>query len=259
VHRALAERFDRYIATTPAIVDEFAERGLDPAKVRFLPNGVDTDLYAPVDHAQRAALRRLHGLPDGPIVTFVGIIIARKNVDGTLRIWAECVRRGAPGHLVLLGPVPRDANGEEFERQLRVYIAEHGLEGRVTFAGRQARVVQRLQASDIFLFPSRQEGMPNSVLEAMSCALPCVLSSTAGMHDVVQTEKNGMIRELQDEAGLADAVWTLLGNASLREQIGTEARRTVKNRFSLEALAQQYHDMYGELCIAGRRRPLQSD
>jgi glycosyltransferase involved in cell wall biosynthesis len=252
INRFMVSHFDRYIATTAPIEQEFRDQRLDAGRVLLMPNGVDTDLYAPLADSGRRRMRDALGLPDGPIVSYVGIINARKNVDGILRIWARCVERGCAGHLALIGPVPADAAARDFRGQLDAFVADRGLTERVTFAGQQTQVAPWLRASDVFLFPSRQEGMPNSVLEAMSCGVPCVLSTSSGMQDLIADGENGRIRDLGDEEALADAVLALLADPDERARCGARARETIERRFSLDALALQYFRLYGEL-KAGRR------
>ncbi len=121
----MVSRFDRYIATTSAIAAEFAAQSLDTSRVREIPNGVDTDRYRPATVAEREAIRRELGLPEGPLVTFVGIISPRKNVDGILRMFQAAVGEGAPGHLLLIGPIPGD--DDPFYRSALAFVTAHDL------------------------------------------------------------------------------------------------------------------------------------
>lgn len=245
LNRFMVSRFDRYIATTEVIAREFADQGLDVSRVHRIPNGVDTDTYAPVDPVEREALRHRLGLPDGPIVSYVGILNRRKNVDGILRIWRAAVTAGAPGHLVLLGPPP--PAGDSLLDELQAFQQLPGLAGRLSMPGYRDNVSQYLQASDVFLFPSRQEGMPNVVLEAMACGVPSLVSRSAGVDAVVSHGVDGFAYPLDDEAAFAQSVQDLLADAGLRARIGREARRTVEARFSLAAIAERYARLYRDL------------
>jgi glycosyltransferase involved in cell wall biosynthesis len=248
-NRFMVSRFSRYIATTEAIAGEFAAQGLDTGKVLRVPNGVDTSACAPLPVEQRRELRRRLGIPaEGPLVTFVGIVNSRKNVDGILRIWQQAVAAGAPGHLALVGPVPLDTPAAvRFNDGLQAFVRAHQLEGRVTFTGYRSDVPACLQASDVFLFPSRQEGMPNSVLEAMACGLPCVVSASAGVEQVVQPGVEGFGVDVADEAGFTRALESLLRDPALRARMGAAARATAVERFSLAAIARRYAHLYREL------------
>jgi glycosyltransferase involved in cell wall biosynthesis len=245
VNRALVSRFDRFIATTPAIVDEFAERGIEASRVQLVPNGVDTDVFTPLPLEGRSALRRSLGLSDAPLITYVGIINSRKNIDGILRIWQKVCATQPSAHLALVGPKPADA--DSFLAELLAFVNGAGLSGRVTFTGFKDPVVPYLRAADAFLFPSRREGMANSVLEAMSCGVPCLVSRSAGVASVVRHGHNGYAFEVDDEAGFASALAMLLSDTSLRARLGAAARQTVMTGFSLEATARRYRDLYIDL------------
>ena len=252
LNRTMVGPVDAYIATTRAIAAEFAPAGLDASRVRLIPNGVDTETNQPVGAERRARLRAELGLPDGPLVATVGIVIARKNVDGALRGFHAAVAGGAPGHFLIIGPMPAEHSG--YHDTLRTYVATHGLTDRVTFLGFQSPVTPYLQAADVFLFPSRQEGMPNSVLEAMACGLPCVVSSTAGVEaSVVSHEENGFAIDVDDDAALAATLRRLLTDGALRARLGEAARATILSHYSLDAIAGRYWRLYHELL--GRRIP----
>ena len=247
VNRFLVSRFDRYIATTQAIADEFRAQRLDGRRVRLIPNGVDTEVHAPLEPEARQRLRSKLGLPDGPLVIYAGIINARKNVDGILRIWHEAIGLGAAGHLLLAGPVPDAPHALPFAENLRRWIAERRLESRVSFLGHRDPVAPYLQASDVFLFPSRQEGMPNSVLEAMACGLPCLVSSDVGVESVVSHGHNGWAIDVSNETEFARQLVEALRDPAARARMGACARRTIVTRFALDTIAARYLDLYGEL------------
>lgn len=245
VNRFMVSRFDRYIATTRAIAEEFAARSLDTSRVRQIPNGVDTDRFRPPSPEERDTIRRELELPEGPLVAFVGIISARKNVDGILRMFRAAISGGAPGHLLLIGPLPGD--DDPFYRSARAFIAEHGMTNRVTFVGRVSDVNRYLRVSDIFVFPSRQEGMPNAVLEAMASGLACLVSRGSGSDQIVTDGLNGMSRALEDESGFAEALRQLLDEPALRQELGRRGRATIEDRFSLVHIAAAYRRLYDDM------------
>jgi glycosyltransferase involved in cell wall biosynthesis len=245
VNALLVKQFDRYIATTPEIAEEIASRGLDRARIRYIPNGVDTATHRPLSEPEKGDLRRRLGLPASPVVAFVGILNSRKNIDGLLRIWKMVVDQGHPGHLIVVGPSPAEDAG--YLRQLTEFAQQHHLDQRVSLLGRRDDVSACLQASDIFVFPSRQEGMPNAVLEAMSTGLPCVVSSGTGIDRVVADGVSGFLLPGDDEGAFAGVVGRLLDQPELRARVGARARQVILESFSLDAVADRYVALYGEL------------
>ena len=256
VNRFLVRRFDRYIATSAEVFRECMAQGLDPSRVLLIPNGVDTVKFRPAESdEERRRARCALGLPDKSIVCFVGIMDARKNVDGILRVWRSVVRSGVVGHLVLIGPEPLDNDGKRstFCEQLRRFVADEGLADTVTFAGRQADVASYLQSADIFFFPSRREGMPNVLLEAMASGLACVASSIGGSVDLIEHGRTGYLASLDDEEGMAGIIQALLGDAERSRELGRAARQAVVDGFSLEVTADRYAHLYRELLAEGSR------
>ena len=249
LNRFMVHRFDRFVAITDEIAAEMAAAGIAASRVERLANGVDTATFSRLDAMQRDRLRRELQLPDGPLATFVGILNSRKNVDGALRIWQHAVAGGAPGHLLLIGP--EDEGGDAYRASLDAIVREHGLGSRVSFLGSRKPVAPYLQASDLFLFPSRQEGLPNAVLEAMACGLAVVASRDAGLGDIIRDGENGCTHDIADEAGYGALIARLSSDAEARQRLGAAARDTIMKRFSLDAVADRYVAIYRELL--GRR------
>lgn len=245
VNRFMVHRFDRFVAITDEIAGEMTADGIPASRIERLANGVDTATFAPLAPAARDHVRRELQLAEGPLVTFVGILNARKNVDGALRIWRNAVARGVPGHLLLIGPT--DEGGEAYRASLDAFVREHDLGSRVSFLGPCKPVAPFLQASDLFLFPSRQEGLPNAVLEAMSAGLTVVASRDAGLGDIIRHGENGLTLDVADEAAYGAAVADLLADAAERHRLGAAARETIVTRFSLDAVADRYVAIYREL------------
>lgn len=250
VNRFFVLKFDRFIATSSQVRQELIAKGVTPDRICTISNGVDIQLFRPPASASdKRAVRRELGLPDTQIVCFVGIIDPRKNIDGVLRIWRSVSQRGSRGHLVLVGPIPEDREGRHgaYYRGLLDFIQQSGLVDQVTFVGRTADVAKYLRSADVFLFPSKQEGMPNVLLEAMSSGLPCVASAIGGVVDLIRHEETGYLLPLEDEEQFASAVGRLLQQPELAAQVGQSARGFVERNLSLEVIAERYSRLYSEL------------
>lgn len=250
ISRFLVNRFDRYVATSVEIHQECLERGLDSSRIRTIPNGVDTDVFFPAKSAQeKTLLRRRLGLPDVPTVCYVGVIDARKNLDGILRVWKRVRDASAEGRLLLIGPRPRGEEQEpgKFHNELLRFIEDNRLAESVTLTGPQRDVPDLLRCSDIFIFPSRREGMPNALLEAAASGLACVASRIGGSVDIIRHGESGYLFDVDDEAGMADAVIRLLGDPAHTALISTAARQRIMDVYSLRVIAQRYVELYREL------------
>jgi glycosyltransferase involved in cell wall biosynthesis len=124
----------------------------------------------------------------------------------------------------------------------------HGVERWVTYLGGRADVVDLYRAADIFVFPSRGEGCPNAVLEAMASGLPVVATDVAGNREVLGEDGNaGWLVPAEDPAALAEAVATLLGSPSMRREVAMAARERILERFDIDRVGAQYLCLYEEL------------
>jgi len=222
--RAMLGRANAILSVSEENADYCTSRlGLDRARITVIPNAVDLQTFQPRDRAQ---MRVKHGLPaDEPIVAFVGYFIDRK---GPLRV-AEALSRTASVKGVFIGDGPEVPRGD-----------------RVLHAGRvpHAEVPEWLGAADLFVLPTRAEGSPNAVLEAMACGLPVVTSDVPALRECVDPEQ-GVLVDPDDVEGLARAIERILGDEDLRRAMSASAlarargnsleRRVARIRAWLEA------------------------
>lgn len=148
----------------------FGEKQYKDGKVVFVPNAVDTKDFAPDEH-MREKIRREYGLENSFVIGHVGRFHYAKNHEFILDIFTEVLNQNKKAKLFLLGDGPRRQEMEE-------KAAELGIKESVIFAGNQNPVAPYYQAMDAFLFPSRFEGMPGTVVEAQAAGLPCLIADT---------------------------------------------------------------------------------
>jgi glycosyltransferase involved in cell wall biosynthesis len=132
-----------------------------------------------------------------------------------------------------------------------------GIADNVEFVGLQRDVPAQLHRGSIAVLPSRWEGMPNAVLEAMACGLPCVSTRVSGSEDIVQHGVNGLLVEPEDYQGMAQALLTLLREPLLTQIYGRAARETIEKLYALEQVMDRYIELYQKL--AGRTRTSAED
>ena len=231
--------FDKYFAISEALAQSYERMRLPRGKLWRLAKGVDTERYSPPP--DKRPIRRTLGLPeDRPIVVFVGAVMRRKGVDVLMAAWKKVAAMDSRAVLVIVGPDTFDevqSHLNEFAREARE-TAKRELEGRVVFTGMTDAVHDYLRASDIFVFPSRAEGMPASPLEALSCGLPCVLAPMGGIAEqVIENGKSGIIVPQDDADALAEALVGLLRDPALAAKLGANARERAIERFSVEKAA----------------------
>ncbi len=216
------------VANSPGL-KELSESA-DPLEVTVIPNGVDTVAFTPKGR-----------LPDGMFrFLFVGRLTSQKNVALLLEA-ANIVQRASkvPFLIEIVGEGP-------LEKDLRAQSLRLGIDGIVRWKRWLAREEMPgcYASADCLVNPSRYEGMPNTVLEAMACALPVVVSDVAGNRDTVERNVSGLIVTDNDPVALADAMRSLLEDQASAAAMGLAARKRVSERFSWEAAALAYMKVF---------------
>ncbi len=198
--------------------------------IPVIPNGVDTTHFTPAPPP--ASLPAPASSPTR--LLFVGRLSPEKGLRGLLTALA-----GLPAipawTLRLVGDGPER---QDLESQAQAL----GLADRVNFSGWLPReaLPACYQAADLFVFPSTDEGMPNTVLEAMACGLPVVAMRIAGCEDLVIEGETGRLLPPGDPAALAAALKTLIADPATRTRFGTAARRRVETHFTWSQSAETY-------------------
>lgn len=205
------------------------------ARKAVMVNGVGVDLSRFEETVDRAAVRRELGIgANDHVLICVGEHSTRKNHETVLR-----AAQKLPGaHVLLCGVGEKQQELEQLSQELE--IAE-----RIHFLGFRRDVPKLLMASDVFVFPSLQEGLPVSQMEAMAAGLPCVVSDVRGNADLVQNGEGGFLHKPTDADGMADSIAMLLGDPALRENMGRRNRREME-RYSLQAVLAQMEELYRE-------------
>jgi glycosyltransferase involved in cell wall biosynthesis len=243
--KALA-RADAVVAITDELARSYLEAGLPRDRLVRIPNGVDTSRFHPVDRAERLRLREDLALPlDGPIVLFVGIVHPRKGVDRLVAAWPRVQAQHREAALLLVGPLTSQSDGttSRFVERLSDLEDQH----RVHAVGHQDHVVRFYQAADVFVLPSRMEGLPNALLEAMACGLPVICSPLPGVAELLEHDVNGLLIAANEPIALGDAVCALLKDARRSQRLAEAGRQTVMQHYSLDAIADRYIDLYTRL------------
>lgn len=132
-------------------------------------------------------------------------------------------------------------------KEIEARITKLGLSSNVMLIGWRRDIPRILSLIDIFVLSSLWEGVPISVLEAMAASKPVVATHTGGIEEVITDGVNGYLVPARDALRLSERITALLGDVSLREQIGQNARRSLKNRFGLEQMQKDTSALYEEI------------
>jgi glycosyltransferase involved in cell wall biosynthesis len=244
LHRLFLNQVDAYVAISADLEAELVEKGLAAARVNAIPNGVDTVRSRPASREEKQELAASLGLPTNrPIGLFVGVFDRRKRIEWLVEGWIRENGFGTGARLLAVGPTSRADYGPELKRRMEAMAAQHPHLALVRDFSPEIERYYRL--ADFFVFPTANEGMPNALLEAMSCGLPCVATRVSGSIDLIQEGKTGVLFDVDDTAGLASALAGAQGEAGVR--MGLAARRFVQERYDIENVADRYEALYARL------------
>jgi glycosyltransferase involved in cell wall biosynthesis len=191
-------------------------------EIPIIPNGVDLESFQTVKRDWSS-----------PRLLSVGRIVHQKGLDLAMRALAGLKKLDWEWSVAGDGPQMQ---------ALQSLAQELGINDRVTFLGWQTReqLIECYQRSDIFLFPSRHEGMPNAMLEAMASGLPVIATCIAGNEELVVDDVTGYLVPSENVESLRVALKKMLSDSTLREQMGVASRRRVEENYSWESTARQY-------------------
>jgi glycosyltransferase involved in cell wall biosynthesis len=228
----------RVAAISPAVERRLLDARIAPERIRVIWSAVDPAQLEP--SATRQALRaRLDAAPETPIVLVAANLVHRKGVDVLLEAFA-LLPPDACGALWIAGDGPERAALEA--AAARLGIAEH-----VHFLGRRGDVPDLLEACDVFVLPSRQEGLGVAALEAMARGRPVVASAVGGLAEIVIPERTGLLVPPEDAAALASALARLCADRGLAQRWGAGGAARVHERFLAEQMVSAYEVLYREI------------
>lgn len=203
---------------------------------RLIPNGVEIERFHPVTTAPANTQR-------SQTVVCVSKARYEKGLDMLIHAW-HIVQPAVPGaRLIIVGDGP-------VLTQLKNIVQLLNIADSIEFTGLQSDVPAQLQRGTIGVLPSRWEGMPNALLEAMASGLACVATRVSGSEDLIQSGKNGLLVEVDDYEGMAQALTTLLQDPALVENYGAAARSTIEEHYALDHVLHMYTDVYYNLLTA---------
>jgi glycosyltransferase involved in cell wall biosynthesis len=243
LYRLRGRMFDQVHGVSDQVRDYFMHLDhLDPARMYTVPNGIDLTRIPP--DAAGTAARRKWGLPaDVPLITTVANIRPVKGIETLLHTAAEVHTKHPEVRFAVAGAT----SDEPYYTKMKDLARQLGVENCVRFLGVVDDPLALLRGSQIFFLPSRSEGMSNALLEAMSCALPCVATAVGGNCQLVQDGRSGYLVPVEDARVASARIVSLLEDGDQARRMGAEARRVVEAQYSVEVVTEQLIRHYESL------------
>lgn len=246
-------RADRFIAISERMAANYRESGLPLARLRLVPNTIDSERFRPPSASERREARSRFGeLPVAlPWVLFVGFFSKDKSPDVLFEGWLRLLQR-RPRCCALLFVGATASRYHEVDPEIAARIkreaAAKGVADLVHFAGELAAVEDAYRASDIFVMPSVREAFGMALLEGMATGLPVVATRIAGVTDtIIDAERTGILVEPRDPDAIAAAIARLLDDRPGALAMGARARQDSAERYGFDASAARWLAVYSEL------------
>ncbi|OGN16166.1 MAG: hypothetical protein A3B99_00880 [Candidatus Yanofskybacteria bacterium RIFCSPHIGHO2_02_FULL_44_12b] len=207
----------RVIAVSEAVKRSLIKHGIKEKRINIVPNSVNLDAFKILP--DKNGIRQELGIPQGSFIfVFVGRLIHQKAVDILIKAFKELDENS---YLLVVG------QGQEKGR------LEKLANDRVIFAGIRKDIPQILMSSDCFVLPSRYEGWPLALTEALAAGIPIIVSDFEAAREVIKDKENGLVVPREDHVSLALTMREMRENKELRKRLGEEAKRSAE-RFSIE-------------------------
>ena len=217
--------------------NEFKDIGYPESRVAYIPNGVKIPPEAKDNYNQVQRFLTMARLN------------SQKGIDILIKAWNKVVQMENNLKLIILGSGPQELELKRLSESLK-------LADSVEFRGAVHDVEKYLRDADLFVLPSRAEGLSNSLLEAMSRGIPCIATKVGGNTELLGAEskdiptgqyiiaRNGLLVNPDDIGGLTEAMIFLIRNSKVREERGKGGRIYIQENYSIDLIADRYIALY---------------
>lgn len=237
------DRWTERWATKHICVSEAVRRfsieqgGLTPEKLIVIPNGIDQERFK---YATPIPREQLGYTSSDVLALFVGRLDSQKGVTDLLEVALRLKEKCPQLKCLIAGTGPE-------EQRLRDAVNQLELTESVRFLGRRDDVPALMKTADFFVFPSRWEGMPNVILEAMAAGLPIVTTNVEGIDQLLEHDLSAEIVPIGDLKQFSASVQKLIQNVELRQQYAEQAKHRLSTEFDWQSIADQYQDLYEQI------------
>ncbi len=211
-------QLDTVFVNSEEYKESWIKRGFDPAKLKILPRGLDTELFHPA--RRDSAFFEKFGASNGEVrLLYVGRISREKDLDLLADAYRRLRKEGLPVRLFVVGHGP-------YSEALAKSLPQAFFTGYL----RGTELAIAYASADIFVFPSTTDTFGNVILEAQASGLPVVVSDSGGPKELVAHKANGLITKSHDVEDFTGAIRALVTNRALRERMANSARDSVTDR-----------------------------
>ncbi len=233
---------DRTQVISSYLRDFCVREGADKDRIDIIPNGVDVSLFSKIfsDDDKQTLLNQLGITKNAQVIVSASRLVPNKGIDVILKAQRHLQKDGLGVTLLLFGTGPE-------EDMLRRYADAHSLS--VVFAGdiKHEELPRYFAVSDVFVRPSRSEGLGTAFLEAMAAGLPIIGTPVGGIVDFLEDGKTGLFVKPDNDEDCAQTLRTLLNDGALQRALGENGRRLIHEKYSWDLITRKFVDIFTTL------------
>jgi 1,2-diacylglycerol 3-alpha-glucosyltransferase len=237
---AFYNRFNLILSPTQSLADALIKTGLKKP-VEIVPNSINTDLFRPVtDQPAKIAFKKHFNIP-GKSIVYMGRVSYEKSIDQVVKAFALMLKKSPELKLMIIGDGPE-------KEKLKKLADRIGALDNIIFTGflHREKLVEALQANDLYLTASKSENMPLSVLEAMATGLPIVTVKEKGLGEIVKENINGFFAQTDDPQDIAEKSLKLLSDNNLLKEF-SENSRNLALEYSKDKVTAKLEEAYNKV------------
>lgn len=238
---------DRVISKSPALSKAYEASKLPRNKLHLITYPVNTSKFRPPEPGgEKTILRKKLGLPENKnLLLFVGTVSERKGVDILIPAFLEILNKREDIHLIIMGLMSTQL---EFVSRMKSTISSEGAEEAIMFLDPVDNVNEYMRSADLFVFPSRREGLGIVILESMASGLPVIAHHIKEVTDyMIDHRENGILVETENPEDYASGVLELLNDKDLYSMISKNSVSSVHKKFDTSVIDRLYNEMYAGL------------
>jgi glycosyltransferase involved in cell wall biosynthesis len=250
IYQSFLRHMEKIVGVSVALYEAIQQSF--PGKAVLIPCGIRDEIFLPIDAARRLQVRREIGTKGNDVVfIFLGSVGVRKGFDLLAQAFAELSPVYQEWQLWVIGPHTKEQSQNIVLGEVNFVTQPLKGNDRVTFWGRiddRRRLAEVLALGDVFVFPSRREGMGIAPMEAMAAGLPVIIARIPGITDMVNIHgETGFYVTPGNLGELKEAMEKLGKDMVLRKRMGRKARERVIELFGWEQHIDQYESLYKSL------------
>ncbi len=242
------KRADLLVAVSKSIAFELNEYyKIQEHKIKIVHNGVNTKVFKPIKNSN--FIKERLGIEDKRMILYVGHLGIRKGLYYLIKASQNLKKEFPDSVILLIGGIPSWLRSTIYLKIIKDLIRKYNLQNFFILKGKIPNHILPYfySASEAFILPSIYEGLPKVLLEAMACEKPVVATNVAGIPEIIENGKDGIIIPPKNHEEINKALIDILSDPQFSRRLGKNARKKIEEKFTWEIAAKKFFQLYQDL------------